>query len=579
MPCDKPRPFPAVMTRAFLDTLSTALRQYGRVSSPSPAPSLTRLAIDIARLPWTRPFGVDYLRAFDKVAPFFAGDPSRPEAWTDTIRRVTAHPRARAEVARIIAAQQARRGAPPASIAAAERLADPRAVAVVTGQQAGAFGGPIFTLLKALTAVKLARRVEADHGVPAVPVFWIDAEDHDWDEVASCTVLAEDLAPRTIRLRGPDGVPRPVASVQLDADAIQASLDELRNALPATEFTPALIERLRTHYAGGTGMSVAFGRWLEELLGPLGLVVFDSADPAAKPLVAPVFLRELEAPGDSGRLAAEAGQRMEARGYHAQVTPAPGSVSLFHLDGTREAIRRSGDRFTVGEREVSAADLLEEARSHPERFSPNVLLRPLVQDTLFPTVAYVAGPSEIVYLGQLREIYERFGVPMPLVHPRATATLLDGAALRFLTRYPVELAALQPRDDSALNHLLAQQLPQEVENALADARQAIEERMEAVIASVPSIDPTLEGAARSTLGKMTHELTTLHNKVIQAAKRRDETLRRQFDRTKALAFPNGDPQERAVGFVWLLNRVGPALVEILDRELPLDPGQHWVLAL
>jgi bacillithiol biosynthesis cysteine-adding enzyme BshC len=549
------------------------------VTSPSSAPSFVRLAVDVARLPWTRKLGLDYVREFDRVAAFYAGDPTSPDAWRDAIARVTAHPRERAQLAGVLAAQQEARRAPPEARTAAARLADPRAVAIVTGQQAGLFGGPVYTLLKAITAIKLARRVAEQHRVPAVAVFWIDAEDHDWDEVAGCTILDTDLTPRTVRLSSPPGAgERPVARVVLD-DGIHAALTELTSILPDTEFTSDLLGQLRACYTPGVGMSHAFGTWIETLLGPLGLVVIDCADAAAKPLVAPLFASELASGGRTATLAAEAGAEMEARGYQPQVTPTPGSVALFHLDDVREPIKRTDAGFLVGDRAVPAAALAEEAARHPEHFSPNVLLRPLVQDTLFPTVAYVAGPSELVYLGQLKGVYEHFGLPMPLVHPRASATLLDSAGARFMARHDVSLEVLQPRDEATLNRLLESQLPREVEQALSDADAAVRQRMAAILAVVPSVDATLEGAARSTLGKMTHELTTLHNKVIQAAKRRDETLRRQFVRAQAQAFPDGVPQERAIGFVSLLNRVGPALIDILDRELPLELGQHWVLAI
>jgi bacillithiol synthase len=550
------------------------------VTSPSSAPSLVRLAIDVARLSGTRRIGLDYVRAFDRVARFYAGDPAKAESWRETIARVAAHPRNRAGVAAALAAQQDRRGAPAAARTSAARLTDPRSVAVVTGQQAGLFGGPIYTLLKAITAIKLARRVEQQHGVPVVPIFWIDAEDHDWDEVAGCTVLDADFAPRSVRVPAPAGAGEgPVAGVRLDQGVTQA-LAELESILPPTEFTPALLAGLRAAWQPGVGMAHAFGAWIETLLGPLGLVVYDSADPATKADVGALFVSELSQAGRTAALAADAGAQMESLGYHAQVTPAAESVALFHLGAKREAIKRAGDGgFLVGDTPIPAATLIEEARRSPQHFSPNVLLRPLVQDTLFPTAAYVGGPSELVYLGQLGAVYAAFGLPMPLVYPRASATLLDSAAARFLTKHDVPLEVLQPRDEAALNRLLEQQLPREVEQALDAAQQAVNERLAAVLAVVPTVDATLEGAARSTLGKMTHELTALHNKVVHAAKRRDDTLRRQFIRTQAQAFPDGAPQERAIGFVSLLNRVGPALIELLDRELPLDLGQHWVLAV
>ena len=168
---------------------------------------------------------------------------------------------------------------------------------------------------------------------------------------------------------------------------------------------------------------------------------------------------------------------------------------------------------------------------------------------------------------------------MPLMYQRATATLADSATLRFLSKYDLPLTALRAQDESALNQMLESQLPPTVEQALTSVASLIDERMAAVAAAVPQIDPTLEGAVKSTLGKLQHEVQSLHNKVIQAAKRRDDTLRRQFQRAQALTFPQGHPQEREVGFVWFLNRYGPALVDRLMEELPLAMGHHHVLTI
>jgi uncharacterized protein YllA (UPF0747 family) len=249
------------------------------------------------------------------------------------------------------------------------------------------------------------------------------------------------------------------------------------------------------------------------------------------------------------------------------------------LDGGRQPIRHQNSEFVVGDHVYSRASLVREAAEQPAGFSPNVLLRPIVQDTVFPTICYVAGPNELAYLGQLKNVYQHFGVPMPLMAQRASATLVDSAALRFLTRSQLPLEALQAQDEAALNALLARQIPAVVEESLEAASDAIAERMAAVIQAIPAVDPTLEGAAKTTLARMEHDLEALRGKMIQAAKRRDETLRRQFQRTRALVFPNGHAQEREIGFVWFLNQYGPALVERLEAELPLDPGTHWVIAI
>ena len=551
---------------------------------PTTAPSsdsALRLAVDVRHLPWMRRLAVDYAFTYETLAPFFAGNPAEPGAWADAVARVQAHARPRDGIVAMLRAQQARRGSPPEAAAAVAALADPATVAIVTGQQAGLFGGPLFTLLKAVTAIRLARRLSRDQGVRVVPVFWIDAEDHDWDEIAEISVLAADQTLRTIRAEAPAGAGERAIARLACPESISRNLDDLAAALPPTEFTADLVAALRTAYQPGRGLADAFGRFLDGVLGPHGLIVYDASDPAAKAFAAPIFRHELEHAGETTRLAAAAGAAMVARGYHMQVTPHERAAALFDLADGRQGIRAEGDRFLIGDepRAVGRADLLARVAAHPEDFSPNVLLRPLVQDTLFPTVCYVSGPNELAYLGQLKEVYAAFGVPMPLMQPRATATVLDSAGVRFLTKYKVPLSALQAQDEHALNELLRAQLPPSVEKSMQEAEQEIAARMDAVIRAVPAIDPTLEGAARNTLSKLQHDLRTLGGKLLQAAKRRDETLRRQFQHARAQAFPGGEPQERRVGFVSFLNRYGPVFVERLAAELPIDAGTHWVITI
>ena len=531
-------------------------------------PTAARFGVDLRRFSWIRPLGTEYAANFSSVAPLYSGDPASPDAWRDAIARARAHGRPPREISRIVAAQQDRRGAPQAARDAAARLASAETVAVVTGQQAGAFGGPLFTLLKALTAIQLAQRTEKEHGVPSVAVFWVDAEDHDWDEVRSCTVLNGDLQAQTVALPEAQGAGDvPVAQLTLD-ERIRETLAELRGALAPTDFTAPLMASLEAAYKPGAGVADAFARWLESLLGPYGLVVFDSSDAAAKPLARDVFARELRTGGQTAALAAAAGQQFSVIGHAPQVVPQPGSIALFRLDGRRVPIATT-----------DAAALATTAAAAPQHFSPNVLLRPIVQDTLFPTICYVAGPSELAYLGQLRGVYEHFGVPMPLMYPRASATLIDAAGARFLSRYEFPIEQLQARDEAALNRLLQGQLPEELTRSLAEAASTLQAAMQRVIEAMPALDPTLAGAAKTTLGKMEHDLHALESKVIQAAKRRDDTLRRQFTRAQCQAFPQGHPQERTLGVVFFLNRYGPALVDRLLEELPLEMGKHWVITV
>jgi bacillithiol biosynthesis cysteine-adding enzyme BshC len=555
-----------------------ALQEYGPVPTDS-SDTAAKAAIDVRRFPWIRRLAGAYAHDFESVAPFFAGNPASPDAWKSAIARAQSHPPRRDELARLVQAQLGARRSPDAAREAAARLRDPGTVAIVTGQQAGLFGGPMFTLLKAITTIQLAARVSEEHGVPTTPVFWVDAEDHDWDEVRACPVLDAELKYRAVALPEPPGANEvPVAWIRLDS-SIERALDDLALTLAPTEFTESLMEALRLSYRPGVGMAEAFASWMDGLLGARGLVVFDASDPAAKVLSADLFLRELETPGRTASLAIESGRAMSARGHEPQVMPQEDSIALFRLDGARRPIRMRQGRLTIGDNAIDAATLAAEARERPDGFSPNVLLRPLVQDTLFPTACYVAGPSELAYLAQLGHIYEHFGVPMPLVYQRASATILDSASARFLARYDLPLESLQPRGEAGLNRLLESQLPASVESSLHDATAAVQAQLARVIESVRQVDPTLSGAAKTTLGRMEHDLKTLHQKIIQAVKRRDETLRRQFARAQAQAFPDGQPQERALAVVFFINRYGWGLVDRLTEELPLEMGRHWVLTV
>jgi len=556
--------------------VSVTPRQETSAGSPG---RLKTTGVDVRRFPWIRPLAGDYAYDFARVEGLYAGDPTNPQAWRDAVARAQRQPRDRAAMVALLAAQQAHRGAPDPARAAVARLADPATVAIVTGQQAGAFGGPLYTLLKAITALQLARRTERDVKVPVQAIFWVEAEDHDWAEIRTCTVLDAEFQPRAITLPDVEGAGEvPVAKLNLDA-RVEQSVDELASALQPTEFTAELLTSLRSAWRPGASVARAFAIWLEQLLGPHGLVVFESADPAAKPLVSSVFARELSSPGRTAALAAEAGQTLAARGHAPQVVPQADSVSLFSLDGGRRPIRRQGDQLVIGDDTHASQALAREAETRPAAFSPNVLLRPIVQDTLFPTICYVAGPSELAYLGQLRGVYEQFGVPMPLMFPRTTATLLDSGATRFLAKYHVAFEELQAPDESTLNRLLEAQLPPQVEESLRDAAARTHDAMSRVMEALPLLDPTLEGAARTTLGKMEHELRSLHTKVIHAAKKRHETLRRQFVRAQAQAFPDGHPQERTLGVVYFLNKYGPGLVDLLLDELPVDLRHHWLVTL
>jgi len=520
----------------------------------------------------------DYLTGSPTVQPFYASarwDLEGLQASADNALRAE-RPRD-AVVEALIRQQEAREAAGAA--AQARRLRDPKATAIVTGQQAVLFGGPLYVLYKALAAVVVARALEARRGAPVVPVFWVAADDHDFAEIRSTTVLDETGQIHDVRYsphREPVG--QPAARIALD-DTVSALVEELRGRLPAGLHRDEVLSLVAACYRPGATLSEAFARLLSALLPDL--VVLDPSDPALKAPVLPVFARELVEHSPTSRLAAEAGQRLLAAGYHQQVPVRAGFLNLFvYLDGERRAmgwengiieVRGLGRRMPVAE----AQRMLEK---DPSGFSAGVLLRPLTQDLLLPTAAYVGGPAEIAYHAQIGPSYAHFGIPRPVLVPRPSVTLVEPAQARALEADEISLPDLQADPQGLLSRWARQDYP-EVGAAFDRTRKAIEKEMATVEEMLGSLDPTLKAAADGARGRALHQVETLQEKAMRALKKRDQSRADRLRRTRDALMPGGAFQERGLGLVNLLARHGQAVVaDVAQRIDPFARG-HQVIYL
>jgi len=520
----------------------------------------------------------DYLTGSPTVQPFYASarwDLEGLQASADNALRAE-RPRD-AVVEALIRQQEAREAAGAA--AQARRLRDPKATAIVTGQQAVLFGGPLYVLYKALAAVVVARALEARRGAPVVPVFWVAADDHDFAEIRSTTVLDETGQIHDVRYsphREPVG--QPASRIALD-DTVSALVEELRGRLPAGLHRDEVLSLVAACYRPGATLSEAFARLLSALLPDL--VLLDPSDPALKVPVLPVFARELVEHSPTSRLAAEAGQRLLAAGYHQQVPVRAGFLNLFvYLDGERRAmgwengiieVRGLGRRMPVAE----AQRMLEK---DPSGFSAGVLLRPLTQDLLLPTAAYVGGPAEIAYHAQIGPSYAHFGIPRPVLVPRPSVTLVEPAQARALEADEISLPDLQADPQGLLSRWARQDYP-EVGAAFDRTRKAIEKEMATVEEMLGSLDPTLKAAADGARGRALHQVETLQEKAMRALKKRDQSRADRLRRTRDALMPGGAFQERGLGLVNLLARHGTALVaDVAERIDPFARG-HQVIYL
>ncbi len=388
------------------------------------------------RVPHSTALFVDYLYHFDRVSGFYNGPPYLLSSYKTVASQLPSLERKRGEVRAILERQNKAFGCGEATFENLRRLSQAGSFAVVTGQQVGLFSGPAFTIFKVLTTVRLANYLR-EQGLPAVPVFWLATEDHDLAEVAEVGTLDDEYNLISLADHGDSPSPRSsVGNVRLTQESTEA-LARLEASLPSGPARERLLQDLRQTYTPGATWVDAFGRFTARLLSPWGVILLNPLDPAVHQLSAEVYSQALEQAPELRATVLERSQSLIRSGYHAQVNVPEDSTLVFVTrEGNRLPIhQRDGDYFVEGTQRVSIEELRSELADDPMAFSPNVLLRPLVQDTLLPTIAYVAGPSELAYLAQAQVLYQTFGRPQPVFFPRAAFTLVDHRIEKLLEKY------------------------------------------------------------------------------------------------------------------------------------------------
>jgi bacillithiol synthase len=461
-------------------------------------------------------------------------------------------------VLRCLQTQNARFGESAARTAQLAALAQ-GAAAVLTGQQVGLFLGPLYTLYKAASAIGVARALAAESGRPVVPVFWLQTEDHDLAEIASCTVVARTASePLTLSIPSARDNRISVAHLKLP-ETIDEALASLESELGGLPHAREHLDRLARHYRAGAGWAAAFAGLLAELFEPEGLLLIDPRDPA-------IHRRALTQAPQLEAALRERSDALERAGFAAAVHLREGApLSFFHPAGASGARYRllSGD---AGLREVgglhthSQASLLAALERDPLTCSTSALLRPIVQDTLLPTAAYVGGPGELSYFAQLAPLYAAFGLELPLFVPRARFAIIEAATARLLVRLQLEPAALQKSEDALLTQLDQQQAkaagglaPEALERRLAAG---FEQLLAAAIAEMPDVVTQLEPQFKKTREKVHGSVAKLAEKYRGALLRRDQLRVQDVARLKLMLYPGGEPQERVYNLSYFAARYG-----------------------
>lgn len=509
-------------------------------------------------IPGTSRLFTDFSYHFEQVARFYGHHPHQPASYAAAAGQIKYPEQRRAALA---AALQSQNG-PSENLA---RLAQPGTVAVVTGQQVGLFGGPAYTVYKALTAARLARDL-SDRGISAVPVFWLASEDHDFPEVSLAWSFDGALNPVRLDVSAPpqdQGRSRPAGRIQPESFPV----DALAKSLEGFPHADEVIAAVEQSYRPGSSMTQGFRGLLQKILAPLGLLFLDPLDPAIRRIWAPLMGDALSAAPEIRARLIERSQELTAAGYHAQVLVDARTSPFFVLEnGERQPLRMKDSEFAS-------------LRDRAAEVSPNALLRPVMQDYLLPTVAYVGGPGEIAYFAQSQVIYQTLLGRMPVVLPRSGFTLLDARAARLLERHKLTLAQALAPEETLHDRIASSLIPPELEQTLESASGEIGRQLDQLGGKIQPFDPTLGAALSKSQAKIRYQLEKIRWKTAREIMRRDARASSGAEHLHRLLFPHRHLQERFYTILPFLAQHGLDLPQQLYKTVELSCPDHRVVTL
>lgn len=534
--------------------------------------------LPFGQIPHTTKLFADFLSYSSQVQQFYPRSPRFTEWFQGEVSRVNYDGGRRERVAAILERQNKAWNAGPKSLENIARLRK-GAAAVVTGQQVGLFGGPVFAIYKALTAVKLADQATAA-GVESVPVFWLATHDHDLAEVNHVSIPGPDAVLQTLATPT-HGVPdAPVGTVHFGAE-IESVVEAA-----ATLLDPVATALLRECYKPGETLGSAYARFFARLCADWGVILLDASDPELHQIAAPLFRAAIERSAELDEALLARGKELESAGYHQQVKVTTASTLLFALqNGARLPIhRRTGttaesSEFQIGEEKIPRAELLRRIAAAPQDFNPNVLLRPVVQDYLLPTLAYIGGPAEVAYFAQIAVVYQALAGRITPILPRFSATILDHKHQALLERYHLALPDIFHGPAVLSERLAAGSLSQDVQKSFDRAASDLQNALAGIRDSLGRLDQTLIEAANNAGAKMQHQLDQLRSRAARAELRHSEILGRHADLLSNALYPNKTLQEREIAGIYFISRHGAEFLRNVYEAINPDCLDHQIISL
>ena len=529
------------------------------------------------QLPHTTKLFRDYVADFSKLAAFYDHPPDLHEAAV-AAKKLDFPAERRRRVTEILGAQNHRFGSGPAIEKNLDRLLK-GAVAVVTGQQVGLFGGPAFSFYKALSAIHTARQLSAN-GLEAVPVFWMATEDHDLDEVRHTTWFSDGTLQR-FELPNQDHTDVPVGRVTLGAE-ITKLVSEATSLLAGPDGN-SLSETLLAAYTPEATYGTAFAQLFARVFETDGLILLDPLDEQLHQLSEPILQKALEQRDELNALLLKRGKALEQAGYAAQVNVTSSSTVLFSLEGGRRKVLTSsgnGDSFSASGHAAPKEQWLERVKTSPELFSPNALFRPVVQDYLLPTVAYFGGPAEIAYYAQSQVLYERLLGRMPVILPRADFTLVDPKAVRILKKYHLEVEDVWQGRQKLRKRMYGETVPKKLAKEFDTSWLHMEKIAKKLQKAIAKVDPTIQGTISRSGKRIHYHIEKLREKTGAALDRHEKIIDKHEAFLENLLYPQKGLQSRDLCLLPFLARWGKAGLEELEKHAGANQvGRHFIVPI
>ncbi|MCX6150151.1 MAG: bacillithiol biosynthesis cysteine-adding enzyme BshC [Ignavibacteriales bacterium] len=539
--------------------------------------------INFSDIPGHQNLFLDYLYEFSNVKRFYGKDfrdkTFYPQHFNLLAQKEKHHT---LELLEIIHNQYSNLTPDEKTIRNIESLKQKNTLAIVTGQQLGIFGGPLYTFYKILTSIKLSYALNEKYSnYNFVPVFWLEGDDHDFEEVKSFNLIDENNELVTMDYN--DGIGEEinrgsVGKIKFNG-AVEILLDELQKQLRDTEFKPKLMDLLKSFYKVGSTFKDAFKELIFYFFDKFGVIIFDPSDPKVKKLLKPIFKKEVEEFREHANEVVSISAKLE-ESYHAQVKARPINLFMSEEDG-RHLIEPIESEFRLkGKRKkFSKETLLEQIEISPEKFSPNVLLRPICQDYLFRTAFYVGGPSEISYFAQVIPLYKMFDIEQPIIYPRSSLTIAEKNIQKLVEKFNLSYSDFFNDKESITKKIIGNLSEVNSEQAFDNCSKEITIALDNLKEKLFAIDNTLVDLTNKTSEKILQNLELLKERSSDAQKRKHDVTIRQINRVSNILYPNSNLQERELNFIYFANKYGLDIVKWMFDQIEIEKFEHQVTEL